>query len=239
MNCRSSALACIVLLITPALVRAHYLWLSTRVVDEQPVLELVFEESPRPGDGHYLDPIVERGKTWVRTRDMPQPRAVGMEEMRMPDLRWLRGKLDDNGLVAADSYVKWGVYRYGNTDALLHYYAKYIETAEALPAPARQRSEKLDLDIVVEESAEGRQVAVFWRGEPAANREIHLRGPQGRREKLTTDAAGRAKLTVAHSGPHTFRVAVVEQNKAGEFEGKPFTQVRHNATLTIRLTAGQ
>jgi len=231
-TCGIAPLAIALLLLLPGLAQAHYLWLSVRSEGGARVADLVFEESPRPGDGGYLDPIVKRSKTWLRTGDRAEPQELEMEEIKQDGNRWLRGTLNVQGSVTVSSYVKWGVYRYGKTDTLLHYYAKNAAGKQSAPVA---RDEKLDLDMAVDFGKEKGEVQVFWKGKPAASRTVFVRGPKRTNHKLTTDEKGRAKFSHPGAGFYTFRTSVPKPDESGEFQDKQYTAVRHNATLTVRL----
>ena len=136
---------------------------------------------------------------------------------------------------AIECFVKWGVYRYGKTDVLLHYYAKHLNGPSAAAVERIRRAKKLDLDINVTCTELAAEVHVVWKGKPAVNRQVYVRGPERVRHKLTTDKNGRASFAVKKSGRYTFRTGVIERDKSGEFEGKQYTQFRHNGTLTVRL----
>jgi hypothetical protein len=232
---RIAMLALLLLFLLPSAAHAHYLWILVKPQAGEQVVDVVFEEATRPGDGRYLDPILERGTTWIRSADRPQARKLEMHETRDGERRWLRASPDAAHPLAVESYVKWGVYRYGQTDALLHYYARYLDSNREGPAATLRRAEKLDLDIVpAGGKPEENEVQVLWKGKPVAGRPIDFRGPRGRREKLTTDAQGRIRISLTEPGIYTLRTSVIE-NQSGSFQDKDYTQVRHNVTLVVRV----
>ena len=139
-----------------------------------------FEESPRAGDGFYLDPFIERGTTWIRTMEAAKPAKLPVAETKPePKKRWLSCELPAGGPRSVDSYGKWGVYRYGQTDVLLHYYARYIDVSDHDDLHELSRAAQMALDIVPHDTDGGMELTVLWQGKPAAGRDVDVRGPQG------------------------------------------------------------
>ena len=109
---------------------AHYLWVTVDPKSgDHGTVNVYFEGGPGPGDGHYLDPFIERGKHWIRTGDAKKPADLKLEVVKKPKQRWLSAKLDKGGNRAIESFTKFGVYRYekAKLDVLLHYYGRHID----------------------------------------------------------------------------------------------------------------
>lgn len=215
----------------PAAAYGHYLWVTVT----KDTAEVVFEESPRKGDGHYLGPLVKRGRTWLRTTAQPEPAPLKMSDTREGELRWLSAALPktDAPSRAVESTGKWGVYRYGSRDILLYYYAKFLQVTRHEDLHELGRAEQLRLDIVPHDEPDGVQFKVLFDGKPQADRPVSVRGPQGFRKQLKTDKRGRVQFTPPESGRYTIHSSVELPEEAGEFEGKPYQSVRHHATLTL------
>ncbi len=215
---------------------AHYLWIAMeQKKGEQPVANLYFEEGPRPGDGHYLDPFIERGSTWIRTVESPKPEKLEMKEAKEKKNRWLSGTLSGSAPRSIDSYGKWGVYRYGKTDVLLHYYAKYLDLSAHEDLHELGHAKEQKLDIAPHDHGDAMNLTVIWDGKPASGRPVFVRGPKGFRETLKTDDKGRASFKPEAEGQYNMRTNVVLAGESGEFEGKAYQEVRHHATLTMNL----
>jgi len=226
------------LAILPSLASAHYLWIATNEkAGEQAAANIYFEEAPRPGDGKYLDPFVARGTTWIRTVESPQPQKLKTEEVKDSGRRWLTASLPAVAPRSIDSYGKWGVYRYGDTDVLLHYYARLLDVRDHDALHEIGRAEQMALDMVPHEGGEQVEVKVLWQGKPAANRPIYVRGPQQFRETLKTGKDGVAAFTPKAEGQYQLRT-FVEENESGAFEGKQYAKIRHNATMILPLPWG-
>jgi hypothetical protein len=109
---------------------AHYLWVAIeKKSGEGEVANIYFEEGPAPGDGGYLDPIAASAKTWIRTVDSPKPALLKTSEATAPNKRWLTADVAKAAPRSVDCYAKFGVYRYGQTDVLLHYYARHLDVS--------------------------------------------------------------------------------------------------------------
>jgi len=215
---------------------AHYLWVMVdSAVAERANVNVVFEEAPNAGDGKYLDPIVERGKTWIRTLDSETSRDLNMTETHREGKRWLMAPLAEPAPWSIESQVEWGVYRYGKTDALLYYYAKYLRVQDHDDLHELGHSDRLDLDIVPHDAGETLELQVIWRKKAAVGSRVFIHGPKGFRKTLTTDAAGKVMFQPTADGRYRFRTSVVEPEASGEYHGKTYQQIRHNATLIMRL----
>jgi hypothetical protein len=111
---------------------AHYLWVTIDTKSgDHGTTNIYFEGGAGPGDGQYNDPFVKRGKTWIQTLDAEKPAEVKMADTKKPGKRWLSAELPEDGPRSVTSYGKWGVYTYGKTEVLLHYYSKLIDADSA------------------------------------------------------------------------------------------------------------
>lgn len=234
---RTLALFALIISLSASSASAHYLWV---VVDgkagKQGTANIYFEGGPAPGDGGYLDPFVERGETVIRTVAAPKPAKLKTTVATSPGKRWLSAKLATSAPRSVDSYGKWGVYRYGKTDVLLHYYARYLEVTDHDDLHELARAEKMALDIVPHDETGGSmELTVLWHGKPATGRMVYLRGPKGFRQNMKTDQDGRIEFKIGDKGRYTIRTSVEEVDKSGTFEGKDYQVVRHHATLTFVL----
>jgi len=227
--------AIVLVLAAPTLVRAHYLWITVTGQGDDRAVRLVFEESPRPGDGGYLDPIVKRGQSWLREPGAKTADLVKLPEVQRDGKRWLQAGVKDHRGNVAESYVKWGVYKYGKNHALLHYYARHIEVPKSGKYHPAGYSKKFALQVDLLSAEPTPTLSASWRGMPLANYRLNVVGPRGFLGKQTTDARGRLELKDAQPGAYRVRVTITEPNQPGVFEGKKYDQIRHSATLTFTL----
>ena len=215
----------------------HYLWVTIdSKTGENGTTNIYFEGGAGPGDGQYLDPFVERGSTWIRT--LPDGKATKIEVADTKDekknKRWLSGKLPAGGPRSVESYGKWGVYRYGKTDVLLHYYAKNIEAESKSQVVKLGRAEQQALDIVPSQGERGLIFRVLWNGKPAAGRQVIVRGP-GVKENPKTDRNGTIFFETAKKGRYVLRTSYEQKDKSGEDGGRKYDMIRHHATLLVTL----
>jgi uncharacterized GH25 family protein len=214
---------------------AHYLWVTIDAKQgEHGTANLYFEGGPGAGDGHYLDHFTETGKTWIRTVEEPKPQAIKTHEATAKDKRWLAVELPTGGPRSIDSYGKFGVYAYGKTNVLLHYYARNLDVTSHEDLHELARSEQLALDIVPHDEGKAMELQVLFDGKPAADSSIKLRGPKKFQVNLKTDKSGRVRFDVEHEGTYTFH-AMVEEDKAGTDGGEKYTLVRHHSTMLLKL----
>lgn len=232
-------LAAVQFLALSSTANAHYLWVKAEAKPgEHGTAHVYYEEGPAPGDGQYLDPFVQRGTTWIRTVKSSQPTLLKMVETKLPGKRWLSAELPAAGPRSIDSYGKWGVYRYGNTDVLLHYYARFLDAQDHDDLHELARAEQMALDIVAHDNKEGVRLTVLWQGEPAAGRQVIVRGPKGAKtETLATDEAGKVSYKVEVKGIYSFRTNI-EEKKGGKEDDKEYQLTRHHGSLTMQLPLG-
>jgi hypothetical protein len=214
---------------------AHYLWVTIdRKAGVHGTTNIYFEGGPGPGDGQYLDPFIERGSTWIRTIDAPKSAVLILEETKAPGKRWLSAKLPVAAPRVIDSFAMWGVYTYGKTEVLLHYYSKNIDVSSAAELNKIGRSDKLTFDVAP--SIDGQRVTcqATWKGKPAPNCKINVRGPKKFVAKATTDEAGNFTFTAKDKG--TYRVAAVfEEQESGTQDGNKYDIRRHNYRMLMTL----
>lgn len=214
---------------------SHYLWVDLdQNSGEYGTINVFYEGGPGPGDGQYLDPFIQRGSTWIRTLTVDEPVLLKMNETTSPGKRWLSALLTAAGPRSLESYGKWGVYRYGQTDVLLHYYAKHFDVSSRDELNRLGRARQLDLDIAPVADAKGTIFQVLWKGKPVAGRPVAVRGPSGFNARLTTDKDGRFEIEAKKSGRYTIRTSV-EQKMNGTDDGKEFQLIRHHGTALLHL----
>lgn len=218
---------------------AHYLWVK---VDAKPgehgTAHVIFEEAPVARDGEYLQPFVDRGKTWIRTLESEKPQVLKMKEINQDGKRWLQAALPKGGSRSVDSYGKWGVYRYGQTDVLLHYYARYLDARDHDDLHELGRAEHMALDMAAHEGNGELEITVLWQGKPAPDRPVYVRGPKGFKATLTSDKVGEVRLKPEQAGAYLFRT-FVEEETPGTEAGKDYAKIRHNGTLMLAWPIGE
>ena len=218
---------------------AHYLW----VVPEnsstgEGVANIYFEESPKAGDGHYLDHFLGSSDVWIRTLDDPSRDPVKASEVKKDMNRWMRVPMPDASEYSVDSYGKFGVYAYGKTKVLLHYYARNLKVVSHDGIHELGRAEQMDLDLVPHDIGNQLEIKLLWKGKPVPDRMVFVRGPAGFRKNTKTDARGRILIQTEAAGDYTFRSSV-EVPTPGEDHGEAYELIRHNITLMMKSPFGE
>jgi len=214
---------------------AHYLWVALDDTSgEHGVANIYFEEGPAAGNGEYLDRFNKTSKTWFRTVKRIDPQALEADDVRADNKRWLSAKLPQGAPRSVDCYGKFGVYNYGKSKVLLHYYARHLDVSTHEDLHELGRSEHMDLDITPHDSSEAVDLTVRWQGKPAVGRTVYIRGPKQFRKNLETDKNGRVRFAVENPGRYTFRTSV-EEATGGREGDEDYDLIRHNATLIMTL----
>lgn len=217
---------------------AHYLWIVAQTNGDKHAANIYFEESPSPGDGHYLDHFLGSSKVWIRTLQQPSPEPVLAAEVTKGRNRWMRVDLPDDSEFSVDSYGKFGVYAYGKTNVLLHYYARHLVVASHDAVHELGRAEQMDLDLVPHNFGKELEVTLRWKGDPVAGRMVFVRGPKGFRKNIKTDDSGQIQLELLAPGRYSFRSSV-EEPVGGTEDGQQYELIRHNITLLCQIPLGE
>ncbi|WP_419190005.1 hypothetical protein [Stieleria marina] len=232
----SRGLAAIACLCIAATANAHYLWISVaREPAENAGTHIYFEEAARPGDGFHLDHFLGKSNVWIRTLEDPAPAPVQAIEVKQRDKRWMRVALPSADEYSVDAYGKFGVYAYGQTNVLLHYYARSLSVTSHDAMHELGRAEQMDLDLVPHDVGNQFEFRLLWKDEPVADRMVFVRGGNGFRKNVKTDAKGRVKLERPSTGTLTLRSSV-EFSTPGEEGGESYEKVRHNITLVLSMS---
>jgi hypothetical protein len=212
---------------------AHYLWVT---IDNQGgrTANIIFEEAPSAGDGHYMDHFAGTSKTWFRSLEQIEPKLIRTSDIRKEDKRWLQVKLPAETPCGVSCYGKFGVYSYGQTKVLLHYYARHLDVRTHDGLHELGRAEHMDLDIVPHDSESEVELQVLWKGKAVADRMVFIRGPKQFRKNIKTDEKGRVQFTPVAAGRYTFRTSV-EDATPGREGDEDYALIRHNCTLIMKL----
>ena len=224
-------------LLVPNAGLAHYLWVSVDASDKGQVGNIYFEESAKPGDGSYLDHFLGKSDVWIRTVENPNPKPIRATEVKQGENRWMRVNVPSASDFSVDAYGKFGVYEYGKTKVLLHYYARHFSVHSHDAMHELGRAEQMNLDLVPHEFGKKLEFTLLWKGKPASDRMVFVRGPKGFRQNVKTDAKGKIQVARPDAGQLTLRSSV-EEPTPGEEKGEAYELIRHNITLIMPFATG-
>ena len=214
--------------------QAHYPWIK---IDQKQgkhgTVLFYFEHGAKPGDGAYLDPFIERGTFWLTTAG-GESKEIELADTKEEKLRWLQTELEQASPRCIDLYTKWGVYRYGQTDTLLHYYARSIDARDAGDVAKLAESKNLKLQLQPQLQGGELTVRVTWDGEPLAKQQINFRSPTVAKN-FTTDDSGVAIMPINRAGNYALRTKLLKK-EGGEFLDKEYAEVHHHSTLTMHIS---
>ena len=181
-----------------------------------------------------MDHFAGTSKTWFRSLEQIEPRLVQTSDIRKEDKRWLQVKLPAGTPYSVDCYGKFGVYSYGQTRVLLHYYARHLDVRTHDGLHELGRAEHMDLDIVPHDCESEVKVTVLGKGEAAGDRLVFIRGPKQFKKNVKTDEKGRVQFTPTAVGRYTIRTSVEEATPGREGD-EDYALVRHSCTLIMQL----
>jgi hypothetical protein len=211
-------------LAAPAHCFAHFLWL-TPVPTRPGTVEIHFSEDASEPEPKFLDRLADLKAVWHKDSQTAQPL-----ELKKTDRALEAVASESTGCVVTTH--TWGVLDKNGAKYKLVYYGKALlggDPARWSQAPvAKQR-----LDLVPAWTDGQPGIVAYWDGKPLANAEVTVDPFTGDPIKGTTSAEGRFAFP-AVSGVSSVRVKQTEP-LAGEEGGKPFTEVRHYASLVFAL----
>ena len=206
--------------------RAHFLWLTCEreTPAAAPLVHAFLSETPIPAGSEFLKHI-EKAKITAGGRT----------------LSW--SKLEDTFSVSLpkrlpkliDGFCDLGVMKRGETSFRLLYTARV--QFEPVPASEPETGDLLRARLV-RRAGQSPVVVVSFRGKPARSAVVKAYPEVGDPIELKTDQEGRIDHPGVAEGRTGLLVKWVEK-APGTFEGKPYSEVRHYATLTVAAPAGK
>jgi uncharacterized GH25 family protein len=202
--------------------QAHFLFLVPEA-DGQSVL-LIFSDALEPDRPELMAKVTG---TKVQFRPV-NGAATDLKWTDQKDAFLLTAPKGQSGLVSAS--LKYGVVAKGEQPFLLHYYAAAWLPGAGKQAPPALNPNEQALQIV---PLGGRKFQAVWQGKPVAEAAVAIVGGE-RGQEIKADAQGVVELPANAPPLVGLRVRQVEA-KAGEQDGKAYQEVRHYATLVVRL----
>ena len=216
----------ITLLLLHTYAQAHFIWLAPVTAEDGTThIEVYFGESAIPDDPDLLK-HVDGMQAWTIA---PDETYSELELVRNDDS--LRAQLSDpNALIVAKHNL--GVMQRGDKAFVLNYYAKTGAT-QAKSWGEINCSRQIALDLIPKVEGEQLHLSVRFNGEAVPNAEVVSLSRAGKEFEGSTDEAGIIAIPFAEQGLYSIRARVIE-NKSGELDGKPYSEVRHYCTLTLK-----
>ena len=223
------------LLLQAAVAQAHFIWIDARPgADGKPRPEVYFSETPTPGEADLLDKVAQT-KAWLRLESGTRI-PIDLKKSSKVDLPAWVGEQPVAGPASLEADCDYGVFSRGKKPMLLHYYAKHLSDLDETNWPRLCLAEALALDLVPHQTPGGLTLTALWRGKPTADVEVvvHLPGSD-EPQKLVTDATGKVTILPATAGRLAARARLVEADRKGQHQGKPYDGALHYSTLTMEL----
>lgn len=216
------ALLALAAVLAPATAFAHFPFLHWTSLNDAPVLQIYFSESPQPGNPKFLEGLVD-GKTWMKPAGAKaKPLTISL------DGEHLLARPEVAEPVVFGYYQNWGKFTRGDEPFELIYYAKTYSGRQAWDIKS---AKKLALDIRPQYKNGQLTATALWRGKPLAGAEIVVQGGVDFYEGKTNEK-GQFQCKISAPALYAIRVRHVEGPAEGEELGR-----RHYATATIDLAA--
>lgn len=230
--------AAALLAVSPA--AAHFVWLEVlRNEQGRPATAaLYFGEEAAPGSAALVDRM-DPAVAWVQLDGKTtQPLELEASLDEESDEGALIANLPEGAdACSVEAACQYGVFSRGTIDMLLNYYAKALVGSKLEDLTGLESSGKLPLDILLKESDGQLQALVLWNGEPVADASVTVTTPSESELRLKTNSDGLVDLPWTEDGKHSLLAQHVEADKAGEFDGKKYSQTWHFCTATCMLPA--
>ena len=217
---------------------AHYLWVTVALKEgKHGTAKIYFEGGPSAGDGRYLKHFEKTKKTWFRTVEKIKPKILKTKiaKNKKGNRQWLQTSLPTAGPHSVDTYAKFGVYNYGKTRVLLHYYGRNIKVKSHEEMHELAEAKHMTLDIVPHATPKKTELTVLWKSKPAAKRLVYISGPKGFRKNVTTNTKGEVEFPTKAKGRYIIRTSYEIKKPGKDDDGKAYDLQRHHATLIVNL----
>ncbi len=209
----------------------HFLWIKTVTVDGKPQALLFFNESPSDESYHFPEKL-SKTKLWSRAADGKQT-EVTTNGIDTEDRVGLIGPISDPETPVLQTTQQYGIYG----RSLLFYHAKHVRGTTADELNAAGASKELKLEVVPKLKEGDVELTVLWDGKPLAGADVTVFAGDKDPVELKTGDGGHASFKPEGGGLVGVLANTMEQEKAGELDGKPYKGVMHYATLTFNLPA--
>ena len=208
---------------------AHFLWIKTVTVAEQPQGLLYFGESPAEETYHFPDKLAKT-RLWSRAADGKRT-EIATKSIETDDRVGRMGPLADEKAPAIETSQQYGIYG----SALLVYHAKHVNGTAADAINDAGTSKELKLEIVPHVKGKEVQLTVLWDGKPLKDADISVFVDGADPVEKKTSDDGQVTFTSEKGGLVGALANTIEKNKSGELDKKPYKGIMHYASLTFEL----
>ncbi|WP_028316243.1 hypothetical protein [Desulfatibacillum aliphaticivorans] len=229
---RLALFACVFAICFTAPSFAHNLWIVGDPHNNgDGVVDLYFEHWLGPGDGAYTGPILERGKTTLRTPDGNTISLTMKSASQGENKKYLSanaGKTPQS--YAVDHASLYGIY-HGRLD---FFYGKCIQAKTKKDLEALAESQNLPFQFVPQVTEDGKLLLKLqYFSNPLPKTKIKRVKKDGTEETFETDKKGEFLFTPDKAGKYHFSSLAFEHEAAGAFEYQAFKGIMYGTTLTI------
>ncbi|HEX3727384.1 MAG TPA: DUF3386 family protein, partial [Pirellulales bacterium] len=224
----------LVALSTVGSAQAHFLWIDGSKPAEASGAErqfsFYFGELPEPGEPRLIGRIAQT-RAWIRNADgaTEELKLIGPADEKSAALT---ATVQQAKPASVDATCDYGLYERGGAAVLLQYYARHLAGDWLSHADKLARADRLALDVVPTIQGNELVLQVLYQGQPAEKGEVIVFDPAGEEHRLTADHEGRARTQLT-AGRYAVRAAHIEPDRAGERNGKRYSQTWHYCTLTL------
>ena len=219
---RPSWILATVLCLAPSWARAHELWFLPDPGADRTRTRLYFGDSPAPGEAERVAEIAQT-KAWIDGKPLDVRRLPEGLEVRLPTV--------PPRIISA--YADRGVVDYQG-DSFIIYLAAY---AQSRPL-ARDEAPKLGLGddqlrlLLVSRDGQPPVVRAYREGKPAAGVAVKVFRGTAESTEIRADDQGEIPCPDLKRGGVSLLAQVVAKTP-GRRDGKPYSEIRYKATLTL------
>jgi hypothetical protein len=214
---------------------SHNLWIVGDANNKgDGAIHLYFEHHVGPGDGAYLGPIEERGKTWLITpKGAPAP--IALEAVKVNETKFLAGKIGNTaGSYGIDHTSLYGIY-HGRLD---FFHGRYIEAINAEGLSALAESPQLPVQIVPIWTDAGLLLRVMYFSTPRPRADLFILKKDGTEKGMKADNKGEYLVGKITPGTYFISTRIIESEPAGAFEYQAYKGIMHVSTLALKISEG-
>jgi uncharacterized GH25 family protein len=219
---KSNVLAFVLLALAASPARSHFIWIVPDGANAG-LMRVFFSDKLEPDDQVPIEKI-------AATRLLIRAGAGKITPLAWKkDEHAYRIDLPAQQAAVVGGTCRYGVFQRGQAKPfLLFYYPKVIRGA----VPDPKLGDQLPMEIVPKGPD---QFQVLFDGKPAGNAEVVVLPPDEKEQTQTADGQGHFQFKTPKRGScYGIRARFIEA-KSGQLDGKKYDEIRHYATLVVRI----